>query len=225
MSRYPTLDQDIDYPESDGKPVGETDLHIDWIFRIRELLRWRYRTQRVYVASNLLVYFEPGDPSKFVVPDAFVVLDSAPQRRRTYKLWEEGKAPDVVFEVTSRSTRREDETVKPAVYARLGVREYFLYDPSGEYLRPPLRGFRLEQGRYRHIEPDERGWLACARLDITLCLENGDLVLLDARTGQRQPTEAEAERAERIAVEQRVAELQAEIERLRAQRRAGPEKT
>jgi len=73
------------------------------------------------VASNLLVYYEEGDPSKVVVPDDFVVKDSDPNRRRTFKIWEEGKAPDVVFEVTSRGTRQEDRQWKPQKYARIGV--------------------------------------------------------------------------------------------------------
>ena len=51
-----TKDNLIEYPESDGKPMGETDLLRDWMFRILELLRFRYRGQRVYIASDLLVY-------------------------------------------------------------------------------------------------------------------------------------------------------------------------
>src|SRR5262249_11103936 len=31
---------------------------------------------------------------------------------------------------------------------RLGVAEYFLFDPTGDYLKPRLQGFRLEGGRY-----------------------------------------------------------------------------
>ena len=32
----------VKYPESDGKPTGETDLHRDWMVRILEVLRQRY---------------------------------------------------------------------------------------------------------------------------------------------------------------------------------------
>ena len=69
--------------------------------------------------------------------------------RDTYLLWNEPKGPDFVLEVTSASTRREDERRKRGVYASLGVSEYFLYDPRGEYLTPPLQGFRLRDGQYR----------------------------------------------------------------------------
>ena len=79
---------EIEYPESDGEPMGETDLHRDWMTRIIDLLKQRYRGQRVYVSGNLLVYYEEGDPTKHVAPDAFVVLECSPHRRRTFKVWE-----------------------------------------------------------------------------------------------------------------------------------------
>jgi Uma2 family endonuclease len=208
MSLVQTVDQ-IEYPESDGKPMGETDLHRDWMFHILELLRHRYRGQRVYVASNLLVYYEEGEPSKFVVPDDFVVLNCEPGRRRIFKIWEEGRAPDVVFEVTSRGSRREDQIFKPQIYATLGVKEYFLYDPTSDYLNPPLQGFRAGKRGYRRIRADETGTIACTTLDLLLRLEEGVLVLLDAPTGERLRTRAEA-------AEARAAKLEAEVERLKA---------
>jgi Uma2 family endonuclease len=238
MGLFQTIDQQVEYPESDGRPMGETDLHIDWILRIRDLLRWRYRGQRVYVASNLLLYFEEGMAYRFVVPDGFVVLDCEPGRRRTYKLWEEGKAPDVVFEVTSRASKREDEVSKPQTYAEIGVREYFVYDPSAEYLSPPLQGFRrAEPGPgYQRIAAEPDGALVCETLGLRLTLNAGELVFADRHTGEVQLTEAEAERAARQAeqaarqaeqaarqaeraareaAEARVAELEAELLRLK----------
>jgi Uma2 family endonuclease len=245
MSQFGTIDQ-TEYPETDGRPMGETDLHIEWMIRIRDILRWRYRdVPRVYVASNLIIYYEQGSPGKYVVPDDFVVLDCDPHRRRNYKLWEEGKAPDVVFEVTSHGSKREDQISKPRKYARIGVREYFLYDPGAEYLDPPLQGFRLEGRDYQRIQPDEQGGLKCERLRITLRREGEDLVLYDTGNGEVLLTEAEAERrareteqsareveqaarqveqaarqaeqAAREAAETRADQLQAELDRLRAQ--------
>jgi Uma2 family endonuclease len=211
---------EIEYPESDGMPMGETDLHRDWMVRILDILRLRYRGQRVYVASDLLVYYQEGDPTKFIVPDDFVVLDCDPARRNTFKIWEEqNKVPHAVFEVTSRSTRREDEVFKPRVYARLGVPEYFLYDPTSDYLSPPLQGFRIEHGTYTRIAPDETGALKCEQLGITLRLEQSNLVMYDARSGHVLLTEAEAAEAARKAAETRVVELEAEVQRLRAELR------
>ncbi len=231
---------EIEYPESDGKPMGETDIHIDWMIRIRDILRVRYRGQKVYTASNNLVYYQEGQPKKFIVPDNYVVLDCEPGRRRTFKIWEEGRSPDVVFEVTSRATRREDEKKKPEIYAKIGVREYFLYDPTAEYLKPPLKGFRFAKGQYGPIASSPDGSLESQCMGITLRLEEGKLVMRDADTGHVLPTEAEAERraleteqqareAEQQAreaeerarevAESRAAELEAEVERLREELR------
>jgi len=226
MSQVQTV-HEIEYPESDGMPMGETDLHRDWMVRILEILRQRYRGQRVYVASDLLLYYQEGDPKKFVVPDDFVVLDCDPGRRNTFKVWEEdNKVPDVVFEVTSKSTRWEDEVFKPRIYARLGVAEYFLYDPTSDYLRPPLQGYRRQREGYTRIVPDERDALRCEQLGVDLRLEHGELVICDARSGEVLQTEAEAAEAgrqaadaARQAAETRAAELEAEVQRLQAQLR------
>lgn len=228
----------IVYPESDGKPMGETDVHIDWMIRIRDILKYRYRGRRVYVASNLLVYYVEGQPNKYVVPDDFVVLNCDPGQRRTFRIWEEKRTPDVVFEVTSRSTKTEDEKVKPKVYAGMGVQELFLYDPTAEYLQPPLQGFRLADDEYTVIEADESGALRCDALNIGLRLEARDLQLIDLESGTLLPSEAEAaesaremekagreaaeaerqkEKAARQKAEARAAELEAEIQRLRAE--------
>jgi Uma2 family endonuclease len=196
---------DIEYPESDGLPMGETDLHRDWMIRLLDMLQYRYRGQRVYVASDLLVYYEEGEPTRYVVPDEFVVLDCDPGRRRTFKIWEEGKVPNVVIEVTSKGTRNEDTKHKPKRYADIGIQEYFLYDPTSDYLTPPLRGFRLEDNGHVPIEPDESQALECRQLGLLLRLEDGELVLQDAETGERLLTESEAEQRAREA-EQRARE-------------------
>jgi Uma2 family endonuclease len=192
-----------------------------------DLHRWRYRQERVYVASDLLVYYQEGDTTKFVVPDDFVVLNCDPGRRRTFKIWEEGCAPDVVFEVTSRSSRTVDWVHKPRVYAQIGVKEYFLYDPTSEYLEQPLQGFRLGEGRhYGQIEADSDGSLRCERLGLVLRLAGQELLMHDGQTMGLLRTQAEeaddARQAAELRAEQaelRAAQLEQEIERLRAQQR------
>ena len=209
----PTSVREIDYPESDGRPMGESDLHRDWMVRIIELMRQRYRGQRVYVSGDLLLYYEEGDPTKVIVPDGFVVKDSDPGRRRTYKLWEEGRPPDVVFETTSRKTRKRDEVEKPELYQQLGVKEYFLYDPTSDYLKPALQGYRLQSGGYARLEADATGALESRELGVLLRLEDGDLMMFDAETGARLQTQAEAEHA---ALEARDAALKAKEAALQA---------
>ena len=217
MSIANSIEQ-LEYPESDGLPMGETDTHRRWMIRIDEILSYRLREQRAYVGSNLLVYYLPGQPSRFVVPDNFVVFDCEPGDRRIFKIWEEKRVPDVVFEITSQSTSQEDLVKKPRIYEAMGVREYFLYDPTASYLKPALQGFRLVGDRLILIEPsaDE---LKCETLGVNLGLSGHDLLLIDAATGDLLLTEAEANRVnaeeERLRAEEE--RLRAEEERLRAE--------
>src|SRR5947209_5867888 len=209
-----TTAQQVDYPETDGKPMAETDVHIDALIYLREALRDYFRdAPQVYVAGNMLLYYEEGNPAACVAPDVFVVQGVAKRERRTYKLWEEGQPPAVVFEITSRGSRLEDLGTKRVVYAMLGVREYFLYDPLGEYLRPPLQGYRLQEGEYQRLLPGGEGELVSQVLGVELRVEAGRLRVIDPA---RLLTPAEAQAARRAeAAARRAAE--AELERLRAE--------
>jgi len=216
-----TIIQDhIEYPESDGKPMGETDLHRDWMVRILEIFRRRYAGQRVYIASDLLIYYVEGTPTKFVVPDCFVVLDCDPERRRIFQTWKEHRVPDVVIEVTSRGTSSTDIVDKPVIYERMGVQEYFLYDPTASYLTPSLQGYRLIDGSLQEIS-NTTGRLHCETLGVNLFLRDHDLVIVDSETGIEQLTKADAEEQARIEAEDRIRELEEELRRLR-KRNQGP---
>lgn len=207
----------IIYPESDGKPMAETDVHRDaMIATITTLTEFFRERSDVYVAGNLLLYYEEGNPSASVAPDAFVVFGVPKRQRRTYKLWEEGQAPAVVVEVTSRSTRLEDLGTKRALYKSLGVREYFLFDPLEEYLRPPLQGFRLADGDLVRFQPDASGDLISETLGMILRREGPHLRLVDRRTGEAllRPEEVAAARR---AAEERLSTAELELARLRAE--------
>jgi len=211
------------YPESDGKPMGETDEHRKEMIRLIQLLERFYAGQSVYVSGDLLVYYEQGNSKKFVVPDVFVVKGIEPGNRRVYKTWFEGKPPDSIIEVTSKKTKKKDMVTKPALYGQLGVPEYFLFDLTREYLEPPLQGHRLVGGRYEPILPDAEGALVSEQLGLRLRAEGRQLMLYRLDSGRRLLTaeeelqiEAEARRAEAEA--RRAAE--AEAARLREQLRA-----
>ena len=138
---------EVEYPESDGEPMAETDTHREQMTDavIHPLKHFLHETgQPGYVSGNNMLYYEEGNPRAVVSPDGYVVMGLGDYPRRVYKLWEEGKVPDVVFELTSSSTRQKDLREKRWLYEELGVREYFLFDPLHEYLKPPLQGFRRE---------------------------------------------------------------------------------
>ena len=142
------------YPCSDGRSMGESDLHNACMLYVLSALRAHFEKHSrgdVYVSANSFLYYERGKRRAVVAPDVFVVRGVPNHLRDSYLLWKEPKGPDFVLEVTSASTRREDEGRKREVYAALGVEEYFLYDPRGEYLAPPLQGYRLQAGAYRPL--------------------------------------------------------------------------
>jgi Uma2 family endonuclease len=175
----------IEYPESDGKPVGETDVHRREILHTIETLERHFRdAPDIYVSGNLMFYYEEGNPSAVVSPDVFVVKGVRKGLRRTYKLWEEGVAPCVVIEMTSRSTRLEDKGDKRALYALLGVREYFLFDPLGEYLKPPLQGFTLVDGEYAALPFESDGGIISRELGLKLYRDETVLRLFDLASGR-----------------------------------------
>lgn len=204
----------VHYPESDGKPVAETDVHRDWMFRIIELLKLFFSGRHVYISGNLLIYYVEGNPKKSVAPDVFVVLNCDPARRRIFKVWEEGKGPSFILEVTSKKTRRQDLGAKKEIYAHLGVAEYFLYDPLAEWMHPSLQGFRLVEGIYAPLGLDERESLVSEQLGITFRLEAGQLLLVETATGQRLLNGIE--RAQ--DAETRLARVEEELAQLRAER-------
>ena len=149
-------------------------------------------------------------PGEWWRPDVFVVKGVSGGRRRIYKLWEEGQPPDVVFEVTSPSTRGEDLRTKHKLYERLGVTEYFLFDPLDEYLRPPLQGHRLTHGHYRPLSPAEDGSLWSAVLGLELHPRGESLRLFDPESQRWLPTTRE-ETVARRAAELRAATAEARM--------------
>ena len=139
----------IDYPSGDGKPMAENDWQLRAILDAVGVLDLHFRDRPdVYVSADLFIYYEEGDPRARVAPDVFVAFGVPKHRRLVYKLWEEGPAPAFVMEVASRGAWREDEGRKAGLYERLGVKEYWQYDPTGEYLGVHLKGRRLASGGY-----------------------------------------------------------------------------
>jgi len=141
------------YPETDGEPMAETDTHRDLMTDlIYELTEFYKDDPSTYVSGNLLLYYREGDPEKSVSPDVFVVKGIEKKLRPIYKLWEEGKMPDVVIEITSKTTREEDLGNKKGLYEVSGVKEYFIFDPFSEYLTPNLKGYRRTGEEFHPIQ-------------------------------------------------------------------------
>ncbi len=133
-----------------------------------------------------------------------------------YVIDEVGKPPDFVLEVASPSTGRADYTTKRDGYARLGVMEYWRFDPSdGEYHDQPLAGDLLVGGDYHpietHYEPDGAIWGRSAALELDLYWLDGDLRFYDYERGVFLPEYRELkEQRDSEMAERRLAEDRAE---------------
>jgi len=204
--------REIEYPSGDGKPMAETELHLLDMIDTILLLRDYFSAQpKVYVCGNILLYYEEGNRRKHVAPDVLVALGVPKEPpRQSYLVWEEGKAPDLVIEITSKSTKHEDKKKKFGIYRDiLRVSEYFLFDPTEDYLDPPLQGFRLAAGKYVPIERIA-GRLPSQVLGLHLERDGEKLRLFDPATGQRLLTRLEG----REAAERRAAAAEAAAQRL-----------
>ncbi len=175
----------IEYPTRDGKPIAETEIHRDNMIDLIRTLQDRYaEAPMVCVSGNLLMFYQEGNRRKHVSPDVFVVLGIPKKLRENYLIWEEGKAPDTVLEVTSKSTKREDQKKHDLYRDVLRVSEYFLFDPTQDYLKPPLQGFRLEGVEYIRIESVD-GRLPSEVLGLHLERDGKELRFFDPETRSR----------------------------------------
>ncbi|MDB9454906.1 Uma2 family endonuclease [Dolichospermum circinale] len=195
----------VEYPEEDGKPMAEGDLQCSYLTYARNVLRIYFQNRPdVYVAGNLFIYYEKGYPGSVVAPDVFVVFGVEKHDRGSYKTWEENdQTPGFVLEITSRSTRSQDQGAKKGIYAFLGVSEYFQYDPTADYLSPQLQGLHLVDGNYLPILQqgvnDHIISLKSEVLGLELRLEDGKLRFYNPVTNQILFTHEEEVTARQVA--------------------------
>jgi len=205
-----------EYPTSDGQPMAETDLHRQIMVNLIEALGRYFAGQRVYVSGNILLYYERGNPKAQLSPDVLVSLDLEPHQREIYKVWDEGKMPDLVIEVTSKSTRKKDMRTKKELYERLGVREYLLFDPRSEYLEPRFQVYRREGEAFVAVlVPEVTGYISTV-LNLNFRVVDDELRVAESLEGPLLPTPGET--YERAAQQQRRAEQEAQRAEQEAQR-------
>ena len=211
----------VEYPE--GRWIAQSSWHGDAVGPAREALVHHFRGRKdVLVAMELVVYYQRGNNKARLQPDLQVVFGVGRGNRGSFRVWEEGKAPDFVLEVASPSTAENDARHKAREYAGIGVREYWRLDPEGSLMRRPLEGYSASGGRYgpvEAVEPDGRGvWLRSKVLELDLSSRTEDgatvVVFRDPDTGKEFTGELkEAERRLRIAEKRaRAAEKQAQDE-------------
>ncbi|MGL4550865.1 MAG: Uma2 family endonuclease [Gemmataceae bacterium] len=142
------------YPESDGRPMADDSLQLEWIFLLQQNLELLCQGEKTsLVAAALLWYATLGDPADREAPDVIVALRRPRGDRRSYYQWVEGTPPHVVFEVMSPHAPAGEIARKFAFYDRHGVEEYYLIDPHSL----SLHGWLRREGRFVPVEEMD-GW-------------------------------------------------------------------
>ena len=193
------------YPSSDGKPFAENDITRDYmIYSVETLKLYFQRRSDVYISSNSFIYYEEGNKKAVVAPDVYAVFGVPKRLRDKYKVWQEGGiTPQFALEVTSKITHKKDQEIKPKIYQKLGIREYFHYDPSGDCLNPILQGMRLVNDRYEPITANNISfdtlWLYSEVLGLELRVTSGEFRFTVPPTEQFLNTHEEEQQTKLVA--------------------------
>ena len=259
----PNYHNGIYYPDTDGEPLPDGFEQEPLFYQVTPVLRaYLEQFYDVIVSGDTFLYYEEGNPRRFVAPDCYVtfgVRRDAVRPHNSYFTWHVGRAPDFVLEIASESTVDKDLGDKIAIYASMGVGEYWLYDatPDSRYCGAPLiclllvgtqyvrmpvatlpdgriRGYSptlglelyWDDGRLRFYDPMRDAWLP--DLDdalgaLTAAEDQAEAARLDLEAAESRAesaeNRAEAERQARLEaearLEARLAEMEAELRRLR----------
>jgi Uma2 family endonuclease len=216
------LDDDFLYPAEDGEPMAETQIHIRAIILLFQALE-DYLARRLdnYIAAGMFWYWEKGNVAARRAPDVMVIKGVGRRVQRSFLSWKENDAaPCVIFEMASQGTWRENLNQRRKLYERLGVNEYFIFDPEGLYLRPALQGFRRNaRGVFVPVKHDAKEQLRRKELGIDLRGEGKFHRVIDTKSGKpvlfrTEWREAETKRAN--AEKTRADALEREVARLKA---------
>ncbi len=229
VSRTPATQPAGQFPEFSPRDDMQNPIYLHDPGHQAALRRHFGAPDTTVILGEVPVGWNPSQRQGLLIPDllaAFNVDRASVIARRGYAIEEQGKPPDFVLEIASPTTGRNDYTEKRTGYAAYGIPEYWRFDPSGgQYHEAHLAGDRLIEGQYQPIgitRVDElRYWGHSTALGLDLCWEDGQLRWFDPasqsylRTFDETDDERDAERRGRLAAEERVRELEAEVQRLR----------
>lgn len=210
--------KEVYYPESDGEPIGETAYHVKLLTSLYQILETFFLDKKdICVVADMMFYYEEGNPRKSIAPDVMVVKGVHKNPRCVFKLWEE-KVPDVVFEISSRGTWRDDLQKKYLLYQELGVKEYYIFDPEYDYLRDGLVAYHLINGEFEDVKLKE-GRIFSSALGLEIVDTGATLRLFNPETKEFLPTmeELTKQASEIKTLESEVEKLKTELAKLKRQ--------
>ncbi|HVB60942.1 MAG TPA: Uma2 family endonuclease [Ktedonobacteraceae bacterium] len=178
--------------------MGETPPHSWLVHYLIDVLTWLFQKQVCAIHENYNFYQTSDEHERPLVPDIAIIKGIPTLDARSYRVGVYGPPPQVVFEIASAETWKNDLQEKPGAYARMGVEEYYAYDPN----QPPLslsrkKGRRLfgwqrdhASGMLREMPVEMNGRLWSPRLESYL-VPDGKLLRLADRFGNPRLTQAE----------------------------------
>lgn len=188
-------------PYDDGIPMESARHKAQMDLLIDALIPWLSEREDGFIGGNMFVYYSLAQVRNkdFKGPDFFAVLGVPKGERRSWVVWEEGKAPDIVIELLSDSTAQADKNLKKLIYQnQMRVPEYFWYDPFNP---DDLAGFSNDKGVYQPIAANAQNQLVSQSLGLALQLWQGNYKGINATwlrwamsLGELLPTPEEKER-------------------------------
>ncbi len=144
---------EIFYPDTDESIMPEGILHFLLSVNLTSMLLAHFASREdAKVFGNVMLYYEKGLPKKFISPDLMVCFGLKNPPTTVYKLWETKVVPAVVIELASEATWLNDVSNKLAIYQKLGVQEYYVYEVDSNHFPLALIAYRLEEGFLTEIE-------------------------------------------------------------------------
>lgn len=209
------------YPEEREDEMGETSIHIKLLADFLSVLKLFFKNrENVFLSGNMNLYFEKGNSRKWFAPDLLIAFGVPNVERSSYLLFREKIFPQVIFEIASEKTWRNDVDEKLRTYEHYGAEEYYIFDSENAYLPAPLLAFQRQNEILTEIELAE-GRVFSPRLGLEIVWMDYNFRFFDPQTEKflLNLEEAEAEKrffeSRAINAENEVERLKAEIERLK----------
>ncbi|UBF27569.1 Uma2 family endonuclease [Kovacikia minuta CCNUW1] len=195
-TRVPLTPEEFLHPK-ESYHLPNSTFHDDVAGAAKDMLTRRYADEPTTAVYRDLI-FRWGIPGLGDhCPDTCVVFGvrNKEQVRTEFVVLEEGVRPSLVIEVVSPYYRKQDREIKVKEYAQAGVQEYVIFDrrkQRGQMIEEVL-GYRLVEGQYLPITPDEEGRILSETVGLLIGLQDSQVVMLDSQTGERLLTSLELE--------------------------------
>lgn len=212
-----TIYEGVYYPEEREDDMGETSIHINLIADLLKTLKLFFKNREdVFLSANMNLYFEPGNSRRWYAPDLLVAFGVPNVERSSYLLWREKVFPQVLIEIASEKTWRNDVDEKLRMYEEFGAEEYYVLNPEFAYLPAPLMAFRRQNENLVEVEVID-GRIFSPRLNLEIVRTDNTFRLFNLQTNEFLLTLEESEEKRKQAENENEI-LKAEIERLRMQK-------